>query len=653
MHSVCIEEQKRLIVKLDPINDYSLEFFINDTLQTAGYEKNQDVFVYQTADLVKFEDIAKWTVKHLEKKLGEDNIELCSEIKNRIESIEENESDFENAIKLGEEIKNKTRHDPPTPQTFRRPLMEYQKESVEHMMMLGNAANFSVPGSGKTTITYAAISRWLDDNKIEKIFVIGPTASFLPWEEEYESCFGKKARSCRVAGDFADIFHELGQSYDLFLMHFQTAMNRQYELKKFMGEWKTVLIIDESHYIKNPDLKRWARTAIKIAPYAKRRIVLSGTPMPNNAKDLWTQITFLWPKNHPLGPQPIYNRYAKQHGIGKHKETLNSLFCRIKKNDLQLPDPKWHPIKVPLNEKQQSIYDAIAAKTLKEFDELTIREQGQLQKFRMAKMVRLLQTASNPGLLDEKSHDFKIDSSTFSEEFGFACNIDSLPEIAPPLMEQIKNYSKYEIPSKMVRAEQLARELVEKGNKVIIWNSFIQNMSIFKHTLLKEFEPIVINGTVSKDKNDPENRDDLINKFKNDSESKILIASPASLGESVSLHKNLRDEGVCNHAIYLDRNFNGAQYMQSMDRIHRIGMDRSLQVNYYLIMAENTIDEVIDQRLKEKWENMLDALEDNMLQSLEINPKPDTVNPDEFDKDYKQTLEHLRQTYQKDDHFSS
>ena len=62
------------------------------------------------------------------------------------------------------------------------------------------------------------------------------------------------------------------------------------------------------------------------------------------------------------------------------------------------------------------------------------------------------------------------------------------------------------------------------------------------------------------------------NEFKDDTNPRVLIATPASLAEAVSLHKNILGKRVCSHAIYLDRNWNGAQFMQSMDRIHRIGM---------------------------------------------------------------------------------
>jgi len=650
LHSICIDEQKRLVVKFEPTNNLDKDYFIEDVLKEAEFEKNQNTYVYKNKDTVKFNKRIKWVIDLFVKDFGSENVDVCETIQRSVEAIQTNVDFFKNALIKGGEIKSKTEHTPNISKSFHRELMPYQKESVEHMMTLGNAANFSVPGSGKTTITYAAISRWLEDGIVEKIFVIGPTASFLPWEEEFEACFDKKPRPLRISGDFAREFHNLGDSFDLFLMHFNSAMNRQWELQKFMDKWKTVLIIDESHYIKSPKLKRWASTALNIAPFAKRRVILSGTPMPNNAKDLWTQLTFLWPSNYPLGNQIIYNSYVQKYGgIGKYKSILNNLFCRIKKSDLDLPKPKWNPpYEVQLNTRQQEIYDAIAAKTLKELDDMSIQDQSRLQTFRIVRLMRLLQTASNPSLLQEMSSDFDINSKTFSEEFGLPPSKLKLPGIESSIIDKIRNYSEFEIPSKMVKAAQLARKLVGDGHKVIIWNSFIHNMTIFKNNLLSDLNTIVINGNTPKDLNEPENRDELINKFKNSKEPQILITSAASLGESVSLHKNSKNENVCHHAIYLDRNFNGAQYMQSMDRIHRLGMDRTGDaslVEYHIIIAKNTIDGEIHRRLNQKWTDMLNALNDDMLVSLDINPEPQTINATEFNKDYQSVIAHLRRLY--------
>ena len=641
MNSICLDENNSLVVKFEPTGNFSKDYFIEDFLNESDFTKIENDFFYESKDIVEFKKRVKWTVDKFVKEF-EDNLEICNSVDQYLDSINTDNDSYEKALTLGKEIKEKSTHNPNISDKFIRKLMPYQNESVEHLMEIGNGANFSVPGSGKTTITYAALSRWVEDGTAQKIIVIGPTASFLPWEEEYVECFGKSIRSCRVSGDFSNIFHELGDSFDLFLIHFNTAMNRQWELQNFMQKWNTVLIIDESHYIKSPALKRWASTAIIVAPYAKHRIILSGTPMPNNAKDLWTQITFLWPQHHPLGNQILYNNYVKRHGVGKYQSVLDSLFCRIKKNALNLPKPTWITHKVELNTRQRDIYNVIEADTLKEINETNIQDQAKLQKFRIAKMVRLLQTASNPSLLSEMTSGFDVSNDLFSEQFGMPKLGGTTSTLEPTTVEKILNYSKFEIPSKMVKAAQIAGNLYDEGHKVIIWNSFIHNMMLFQNDLLADKKVHVINGTTPKDSTEPGNRDEIIKKFKEEDEPQILVTSAASLGESVSLHKNSKYETVCNHAIYLDRNFNGAQYMQSMDRIHRIGMKPDAQVEYHIILGKNTIDEVINTRLDSKWTDMLSALDDDMLDGLNIDPTPEKLNVGEFNLDYQSLVEQLK-----------
>ncbi|MCE9653239.1 MAG: DEAD/DEAH box helicase [Nitrosarchaeum sp.] len=654
MSSLTIDDTGSLVLEYDFTGDYEVDFDLMDTVGSGDFKKIQQdekkvIFAYpKTSNKVKFFKTAQSLQDYFDNnpKLG--TLEISDEIeKNLVEQQQENEL-FQEALEKGASVKNKKQHDPVLGLNFKRKLLPFQKESVEHLLAVNNGANFSVPGSGKTTMTYAAVSKWLEDGIVEKIMVIGPTASFVPWEEEYFGCFGKKPRSLRIKGDIAEILENIGDSYDLFLLHYQTSNSKRMEIMNFLKKYKTVLIIDESHRIKNPNLGAWANAALFLAQFATRRIILSGTPAPNNYLDLWNQITFLWPHDFPLGNQSRYNDYVKKRGLSpEHRTTLQSLFCRVMKGDLHLPEPKFIPIMVDLGEHQRQIYDVIAANTLDEIESL--EEQSRLQRFRIARMIRLLQSASNPSLLFEMSHEFNVHSPLFnspremvSAQLGFDVDsIDNNELKSLSISDKIMRYSDLEIPSKIRKVASLTKDLVNKGEKVLIWSSFLLNMHIYEEEVLKEFEPILIYGDVSKDPDVQPNRDDLVNRFKNDPDCKVLIATPASLGESVSLHKNANEESVCRNAIYLDRNFNGAQFMQSVDRIHRIGMPEDVTVNYHLVIGRDTIDEQIHQRLWEKWENMTHALDDPFLQTVEF----DVVNEsqDEFEQDYAALVKHLRE----------
>ncbi|MCI5149827.1 MAG: hypothetical protein D3916_10660 [Candidatus Electrothrix sp. MAN1_4] len=83
----------------------------------------------------------------------------------------------------------------------------------------------------------------------------------------------------------------------------------------------------------------------------------------------------------------------------------------------------------------------------------------------------------------------------------------------------------------------------------------------------------------------------------------ILIANPAACSESISLHK------TCFHAIYYDLSYNCAQYLQSLDRIHRVGGSEMNSANYYFLQYESSIDQDIKRNLDLKAQKMYTIVE--------------------------------------------
>ncbi len=685
MNTLCLDEMGNLSLRLEQIDDISKKKNIDGFLKAAKYQNVDDVWLFpKTKNDVKFLGIATQTKKKFEKiNLP---IELCKQLSEKIFTAME-ENSFDDVIKIAQKIKDvcsicekkwdehneeqlltcQEQYEPKISSNFKRSLLPYQKKSVEHLLAIGNGANFSVPGSGKTTVTYAAISKWMDDGIINKILVIGPTPAFFPWEDEYRECFGEPPDSIRISGEKADLLPKLNSK--IFLMHFATVMYKTQKIIEFLQkpENKVVVIIDESHNIKNIDEEaKWAESVRQIAPFATRRVILSGTPMPQNAADLWVQINFLWPYENILGNNLVFKRYTKNQGIGKWKSVIDPLFTRIKKSELGLDPPEFEKYYVDLSPTQSEIYNVLAEKTL---DEIYNSGRGKLLTYRKARIIRMLQVASNPALLHEQDDEF-----TLHDEYGFQ-QIPSLPSVESldsELYKKIENYSKNgEIPVKLVQVAKLTRKLLQNGEKVIIWSNFLKNIRVLENQLLKDENPIVIHGDISKDANDDVNRDSSIKEFKDDVNPRVLIATPPSLSESVSLHINDKKQRVCSHAIYLDRNYNAAQFVQSMDRIHRVGMDlkdessftidweesgKAIQkqfkrnkVYYHIFIAKNTIDTVIDERLWEKFENMNFALNDEWPHSLDYDGKSVIISKNQSENDFKSLVNNLKKAQQLND----
>ena len=572
------------------------------------------------SDTIQFFEIRGW------------KITLDENCKQLISRHSEDESSYEKALEIGRSIKTSEEISIELPITFKRQLKEYQKKSVKHLTEIGNAANFSVPGSGKTTIAYAAYSILKHKGIVNKIFVVCPRAAFVPWEEEFQACFGYRPSSIRLEGNRVDS-HILTDTNnkDLILSTYQLPPNHSYAISQFLERNNVLMILDESHQIKNIEGVR-SNVLIDLAPYAKRRFILSGTPMPNSWEDIWTQFNFLWPLSSILDNPQIFRDYTNlKNGLGKYNERINPLFTRIAKKTLNLKEPKYEKIYYPLQPIQKRIYDSIELRTFEQIEKMhveSIVESARMQKWRRAKMVRLIQAASNPALLNRTDTEFEL---------------EPISDDGIDVAELIENYTTYgETPSKLQEATRKARELLEKGEKVVIWTNFVHNIDMLKDQLLADAKPLWVDGRVSKDESEDieQNRERMIQEFKSDSNPRVLIATPASCAESVSLHK-YQNKTVCYNAIYIDRTYNAGQYMQSLDRIHRIGMDSDTQVTYWLCIAKDTYDELIDQRLNHKIQNMYNLLnEDINVFDLDVNETQ--VSESEIEDNYKELIEYLR-----------
>jgi SNF2 family DNA or RNA helicase len=100
------------------------------------------------------------------------------------------------------------------------------------------------------------------------------------------------------------------------------------------------------------------------------------------------------------------------------------------------------------------------------------------------------------------------------------------------------------------------------------------------------------------------------------------------MSEGVSLHR------ACHDAIYLERTFNAGQYLQSVDRIHRLGLDPGTETRITFLVSEGTIDEVVDDRIRVKAERLAEMLSDPNLVTMSL-PDEETssssIDPEDLD----------------------
>ena len=234
---------------------------------------------------------------------------------------------------------------------------------------------------------------------------------------------------------------------------------------------------------------------------------------------------------------------------------------------------------------QEEIYNFIESKYMDYF--LSGKDPSHLNDLlAKARLIRLMQASTNPSLLLKPITELLDDDGVIDQVF-----IDD-----SEIIGKIINYRKFEVPNKFIEAAKLSKELIAKEEKVVIWAIFIQNIL----ELQQYFKSIgirtkVLYGAIPVEQNEPdediETREKIIQEFNSSKSSfNVLIANPFAVSESISLHK------TCHNAIYLERSFNAAHFIQSKDRIHRYGLKKDDRINDYYLLSNNNIDITVHQR---------------------------------------------------------
>lgn len=502
-----------------------------------------------------------------------------------------------------------------------RSLYPLQLLSAYHMAFSQNACNFSVPGTGKTSIVYGAYAYLhnlptYDGKYVDKILIVGPLSSFGPWEQEYEECFGRAPQVKRLSGSLDKSLKQdyliSKLPYELTLISYASLISLEDEIGFFLRNNKVMVVLDEAHKAKNSSGGVIAEAVLKMAQSAKSRIVLTGTPAPNGYEDIYNMFKFIWPNKNVIGFEVNQLRDMTSSGdesrVSRLINNISPYFIRIRKSDLNIPPATNHPpIYVPMGTFQQRIYDFVEKKYMDEIMNDNVSYSASKFKAMLAKarIIRLMQAASDPSMLNIPLRDFLEYEDDVIESNQFADDSD--------VIKAIMDYESNEVPTKFVAVKHLVNQIISDGGKVVVWATFIHTIHKLKDYL--ESNGIIcqeLYGAVPVDSNDSKSENDetvvtrekIVKAFRNpDCPFKVIIANPFAVAESISLHKD------CHNAIYLERSFNAAHFVQSKDRIHRYGLEPNTVTNYYYILSESTIDETIDARLIEKENRMNDIME--------------------------------------------
>ncbi|WP_299115580.1 DEAD/DEAH box helicase [uncultured Winogradskyella sp.] len=528
-----------------------------------------------------------------------------------------------------------------------RRLYPLQLLSAFHMAFAQNSCNFAVPGAGKTSIVYGAYAYLKslpneDHKHVDKLLVIGPLSSFAPWENEYEECFGIKTSSFRLSGDPSISFEKKLEHFyspnapELSLIFHGGVDRFQTDIIDFLKRNKTMVVVDEAHRIKNPE-GVWGRSVTEISKEAVSRVILTGTPVPNGYQDIFNLYKFIYPfkfkqilKFHYHNLEDMTaNSSIDSNRVQELKENISPYFIRIKKDDLKLPPIEENYIQIDMEPYQREIYDFIESQYIEHFkvnSSATVKDV--LNK---AKLIRLRQAATNPSLLSKTLKD-SLENNELTGEYDpnavFTADTDEFVNDSE-FFNKIVNYSTFEVPKKFdAILNTLKTKIFPENGKVIIWTIFIQN-ALELQSYLKDnhIKSKLLIGLVPQDEREITIK--AFNNPKNDDFS-VVIANPFSVAESISLHKG------CHNAIYLERDYNCSNFLQSKDRIHRVGLNNDQITKYYYFVSTNSIDEVINSRLHLKIQRMEEIINDEIPLFKQIDDSDETDIIKELISNYAQ-----------------
>ncbi len=443
-------------------------------------------------------------------------------------------------------LKNKQLFEPKT-----QPL-PHQVEVIHYINNHSEVALFDEQGLGKTKVVIDSLCWSMKEGEIEAALVICPMSLIYNWEHEVNKHSYLTPIVCR--GTAREKRYKLLTGANFYIINYEAVIAEFNRIKRFCKSRKVAIVLDESQRIKDPKTKT-AQTLFQLSSYSVKRIIITGTPVANKPIDLWSQFYFL-DGGKLLGNDftDFKAKYNEKNPFYKeHLDELKGIISeysirRRKDNVLELPDKKFVNVYVTLSGRQLELYNKLREELRIEVQDLDgniiIDEAQNILK----KLLRLMQIASNPFLID-------------------------------------KSYN--ETPAKFILLDKLIKDIIEENEKVIIWTSFVENIYILKNRLI-QYKPLIIHGKIP-----VKDRMDAVKAFQESDKYMLMIANPSAAREGLTLTR-------ANNAIYLDRNFNLVDYLQSQDRIHRISQTKKCTI--YKILAQNTIDEYIDKVVDVKGE---------------------------------------------------
>ena len=456
---------------------------------------------------------------------------------------------------------------------FKTKPYAHQLTALEKSWNRETYAYFMEMGTGKTKVLIDNAAMLYDKGKIDGVLIVAPKGVIGTWYKQeipahlpshienmavlWQPNITKKQR------EKLDSLFEPEELLHILIMNveaFSTTKGRDFAAK-FLDSHSTLMAIDESTTIKTPSAKR-TKNIINLSDKAKYRRIMTGSPVTKNPLDLYSQCEFL--SSWLLDFTSYYafrNRYAEMktiyaHGrsvqvvdkfqnLGELSDQLKGFSYRVLKEDcLDLPDKIYMKRNIKLSPDQLKLYNQMKETALANLNGKQVTTVNVLTQ-----LMRLQQITCG--------HFTADDGST----------------------QPIKNN----------RIDELMNVLDETEGKAIIWAHYQYDINAIIKAIVKEYGPgsvVDYFGLTPQDE-----RQDNIKKFQSDPRCRFLVGTPSTGGYGITLT-------AANTVIYYSNGYDLEKRLQSEDRAHRIGQQKS--VTYVDLICDETVDEKIVKSLRKK-----------------------------------------------------
>lgn len=434
----------------------------------------------------------------------------------------------------------------------------YQKEAFEAIKDLDYAAIFHEQGLGKTKIAIDLLLYWLRSTSIDTVLIVTKKQLVQNWMREFKT--HTSIKPAVLDTDKSSNYYIFTGPARVVVTNFELLVSEKVRFELYLNTRNVAIIIDESAKLKNPEANL-TKTFFELAPLFKKRVIMTGTPVANRPYDIWAQIYFL-DQGASLGTDfkefkhqtDLSNKLADNEDLQDDFErTIFSIHEKIKSFSvretkssgiIELPDKVYIRESAQFSPEQKMMYDRI-----REELKIEILKGGELieddSSAIVKRLLRLVQVTSNPRLIDDSYRGASSKESVL---------------------------------------EKLLSSILNRGEKCIVWTSFIENVDHFAK-VYSDFGSVKIHGGMKM-----ADRNRSVERFGSE-DYRILFATPASAKEGLTLT-------MANHVIFYDRGFSLDDYLQAQDRIHRISQTKTCYIHN--IIMEDSIDEWIDVLLNSK-----------------------------------------------------